>query len=184
MHSSGRTSFLVVCSLTLAATLYAQSPAAKAFEFSIPSIMRGPEMYGREPQRVQWSADGRWVYFQWNPPGTDWREPTHLYRVRASGGSAPERVPDAQLDSVSALLETGDVARDRRSRVVSAQGDLYIVSLPSGAVRRLTETVAEERDHGFVRPSSWANEYRRIFELFETHLAKRGPAAANVGEHK
>jgi hypothetical protein len=38
-------------------------------------------------------------------------------------------------------------------------------------------------DHGFVRPSSWADEYRRIFELFETHLAKRGPAAAN-GEHK
>ncbi len=39
-------------------------------------------------------------------------------------------------------------------------------------------------DHGFVRPSSWADEYRRIFELFEGHLAKRGPAAANVGEHK
>jgi dipeptidyl aminopeptidase/acylaminoacyl peptidase len=37
-------------------------------------------------------------------------------------------------------------------------------------------------DHGFVRPSS-AHEYRRIFELFETHLAKRGPTAAQAGEH-
>jgi dipeptidyl aminopeptidase/acylaminoacyl peptidase len=32
-------------------------------------------------------------------------------------------------------------------------------------------------DHGFVRPSSWADEYRRIFELFETHL----PAKAVAG---
>src|ERR1043165_9391694 len=36
-------------------------------------------------------------------------------------------------------------------------------------------------DHGFVRPSSWADEYRRIFELFETNLARRGAAAANSG---
>jgi len=36
-------------------------------------------------------------------------------------------------------------------------------------------------DHGFVRPSSWADEYRRIFELFETHLARRGPGASATG---
>jgi dipeptidyl aminopeptidase/acylaminoacyl peptidase len=28
-------------------------------------------------------------------------------------------------------------------------------------------------DHGFVRPSSWADEYRRIFELFEKNLPSR-----------
>ncbi len=28
-------------------------------------------------------------------------------------------------------------------------------------------------DHGFVRPSSWTDEYRRIFELFETSLNAR-----------
>ena len=32
-------------------------------------------------------------------------------------------------------------------------------------------------DHGFVRPSSWADEYRRIFELFEAHLPARTTAA-------
>jgi dipeptidyl aminopeptidase/acylaminoacyl peptidase len=39
-------------------------------------------------------------------------------------------------------------------------------------------------DHGFVRPSSWADEYRRIFALFETHLARRAGAAANTGGSK
>jgi dipeptidyl aminopeptidase/acylaminoacyl peptidase len=32
-------------------------------------------------------------------------------------------------------------------------------------------------DHGFVRPSSWADEYRRIFELFESSIAR--PAAVS-----
>ena len=126
------------CAVLVAVDLAAQSvpaaPAAgttRAFDFSITNMMRGPELYGREPQRVQWSADSRWLYFQWNPPGTDWREPARPFRVRAAGGSAPERVPDTQLDSVGPLLESGEVARDRRSRVVTSQGDLYIVSLPS-----------------------------------------------------
>ena len=34
-------------------------------------------------------------------------------------------------------------------------------------------------DHGFVRPSSWYDEYRRIFELFERHL--RAPASPTTG---
>jgi dipeptidyl aminopeptidase/acylaminoacyl peptidase len=25
-------------------------------------------------------------------------------------------------------------------------------------------------DHGFVQPTSWLDEYRRIFKLFETNL--------------
>ena len=28
-------------------------------------------------------------------------------------------------------------------------------------------------DHGFVEPSSWTDDYRRILELFERHLVKR-----------
>jgi dipeptidyl aminopeptidase/acylaminoacyl peptidase len=37
-------------------------------------------------------------------------------------------------------------------------------------------------DHGFVRPSSWTDEYRRIFELFETTIARSGPKqAGNAG---
>jgi dipeptidyl aminopeptidase/acylaminoacyl peptidase len=37
-------------------------------------------------------------------------------------------------------------------------------------------------DHGFVRPSSWADEYRRIFELFERTIARPDAArAASTG---
>ena len=55
--------------------LGAQAPTTR-FDLSIANIMRGPEHFGREPQGVNWSADGQWLYFQWNPPGTAWNEPS------------------------------------------------------------------------------------------------------------
>ena len=122
--------------------LHAQA-AAERFELTIPSIMRGPEVYGREPRDVAWTPDGRWIYFRWNAPGTDWREPLRLYRMRADGG-APERVSDAALDTAGPLVQRGVLAPDQRRRAVAYEGDLYLVDQRTGAVRRLTETVAAE----------------------------------------
>ena len=49
------------------------SPSAQAqFQLTVPRIMRGPENVGREPSGIRFSPDGRWIYFQWLPPGTDW----------------------------------------------------------------------------------------------------------------
>ncbi|HKO15741.1 MAG TPA: prolyl oligopeptidase family serine peptidase, partial [Gemmatimonadaceae bacterium] len=136
--------------MLLAAPAVAQHPdTSRSFDFTIANIMRGPEVYGREPERVRWSADGKWIYFMWNPPGTDWREPPRLYRVRASAGAAPERVPDSQVDSVAPLLETGRLSPDGRLRVVSAAGDLYLVDVARATVRRLTETMADESSPSF-----------------------------------
>ncbi|MEO6332509.1 MAG: hypothetical protein ABIV11_11200, partial [Gemmatimonadaceae bacterium] len=100
-------------SLLLASSLRAQQapivappplpPAAartEPFDFSIANIMRGPELYGRPPQQVAWSADNRWIYFRWAEPGADWRETPKPYRVRAVPGSRPQRVAEAQLDTV------------------------------------------------------------------------------------
>ncbi|MGH7719366.1 MAG: hypothetical protein ACREON_11050, partial [Gemmatimonadaceae bacterium] len=70
-----------------------------AFAFTIENIMRGPEVVGREPSNVRWTADGRWVYFEWLPPGTDWRERLKPYRVRAVSGSRPEEVSRAHMDT-------------------------------------------------------------------------------------
>ncbi|HEX5580687.1 MAG TPA: hypothetical protein VFX39_03855, partial [Gemmatimonadaceae bacterium] len=89
---------------TAPATERAAAIAASRFEFTIPNMMRGPEVYGREPQEVRWTPDSRWIYFQWLPPGSDWREPLATYRVRATPGATPERVTPAHMDSVGPLL--------------------------------------------------------------------------------
>ena len=114
------------------------------FEFTIANIMRGPEVYGREPQRVRWSADGRWIYFSWNPPGTKWSEPLWPYRIRAAAGATPERLTEAQLDSAGPVFADGSFTRDRRRKAVVHEGDLYLVDTRAGTARRLTQTVSGE----------------------------------------
>ncbi|HEY0969966.1 MAG TPA: prolyl oligopeptidase family serine peptidase [Gemmatimonadales bacterium] len=123
--------------------------AASSFEFTIPNMMRGPEVYGREPQQVRWTPDSRWIYFQWLPPGTDWREPLAPYRVRATPGATPERVSTAHMDSLGPLLAAGARDPEGRRRVVSWDGDLYLVDGARGSTRRLTETLAAEREPTF-----------------------------------
>ena len=125
----------------------AQHPAP--FEFTIKNIMRGPEVYGREPATVRWTPDGQWIYFQWLPPETDFRETLKPYRVRAQAGAKPERVSDAQMDSAGPLLANGSMSTDRLRRVVEYRGDLFLVDLKKSAARRLTETLAQETNPRF-----------------------------------
>src|SRR5688572_3053183 len=105
------------------------APPTSGFEFTLKNIMRGPELYGRAPQRVAWTPDGRWIYFLWAEPGTDWREPLRPFRVRALAGSRPERVTDLQMDSVGPLVTAGSFSPDRRFKAVSYEGDLHVVDL-------------------------------------------------------
>jgi dipeptidyl aminopeptidase/acylaminoacyl peptidase len=144
MHMAMR--FAAFLFLVAPTALRAQAPP---FDFSIPSIMRGPEVYGREPQQVRWTPDGRWIYFMWNAPGTDWREPLRAYRVRAEAGARPERVSDAHMDTVGPLIQPGRLSPDKRLRAVSFQGDMYVVDLARGTSRRLTDTPVGEADPAF-----------------------------------
>ncbi|MEK6613072.1 MAG: prolyl oligopeptidase family serine peptidase [Gemmatimonadota bacterium] len=122
---------------------------AQRFDFSIANMMRGPELYGREPAAVRWTPDGQWIYFQWLPAGSDWREMLKPFRVRAQAGAKPERLTDAQADSVAPLIADGALSNDRARRIVSVRGDLYIIDLRKSAVRRLTETLAMETNPRF-----------------------------------
>ena len=137
---------VALLAIALALPIGAQSPS---FDFSIRNIMRGPELYGREPSQVRWTADSRWIYFSWLPPGTDWRERARPYRVRPTPGAKPERVTEAHMDSVGPLLGDGVLSNDRRYRATEFAGDLYLGDTKLGTVRRLTETLAAERAPAF-----------------------------------
>ncbi|MEP7087223.1 MAG: DPP IV N-terminal domain-containing protein, partial [Gemmatimonadota bacterium] len=139
-----------------------QSPASTAspapasrgsFDFTIRGIMRGHDLVGRSPQDVRWSADNRWIYFAWNPPGTDALEPLHAYRVRAEAGAVPESLTVAQMDSAGPLAANGELSADRSSRAVEWGGDIYVANIKTGTLRRLTNTVARESDPHFDRGS-------------------------------
>ena len=135
-----------------AAPLAAQAPSA--FDLTIPNIMRGPEVYGREPQRIRWTADNRWIYFSWNEPGTKWSEPLAPYRVRATQGARPEKLTEAQIDSAGPLFADGSYTRDRRLKAVAFEGDLYLVDTRRGTSRRLTHTGENESNPAIVADGS------------------------------
>lgn len=141
-------------SLGLAGTAAAQA----SFQLSVPDIMRGPENTGREPTGIRWSPDGRWIHFRWLPAGTDWRETLKPYRVRATAGATPERLTDAQADSLEPAVAAGPLSPDAKHRVVSVRGDLYLIELPSGQSRRLTSTPGVNETN-----PSFAGDGRRVF---------------------
>lgn len=138
--------------------------AQKPFDFSIKNIMRGPELYGRQPNDVRWSADSKWIYFTWLEPGTDWRETPKQFRVRAIPGSKPERVSIQQVDSTGSRFARGDRSHNGRYGVVDFNGDLYINDLTTGTTRRLTQTVDAERNPAF------SSDGRQVFFIRSNNL--------------
>ena len=137
-----------VCALAVCTSqLTAQTPAK--FEFTIKNMMRGPEVYGREPAQIRWTPDGQWIYFSWLPPGSDFRDALKPYRIRAQAGAKPETVTPAQSDSVGPLLADGAYSRDRSMKVVSYAGDLFLVDMRRSTARHLTETAAAETNPRF-----------------------------------
>ena len=108
--------------LAPAALLAQQAPK---FDFTIKNMMRGPEIYGREPAQIRWSPDGQWIYFQWLPPGSDFRDNLKPYRIRAQAGAKPEALTPAQADSVGPLIADGSYS--------SAAGASACVACPAGS---------------------------------------------------
>ncbi len=148
---------VTTCAIVVLAALATPSEAklqaqntGNQFDLSVANIMRGPELYGREPQDVRWSVDSRWIYFRWNEPGAKWDAPTQSFRVRATAGSKPEEVSSAHMDSVGAILADGARSRDGRSMAVSYRGDIYLVDTRAGTSHRLTETLAAENGARFT----------------------------------
>jgi len=125
--------------------------AQQPFDLSVKNIMRGPELYGREPGQVRFTADGQWIYFRWLEPGAKWNADLKSYRVAARAGAAPELVSDAHMDSVAPLLATGRRNKAGTLEVFSASGDLWLRSRTRGSVshRRITQTNSFEGDVKF-----------------------------------
>ena len=142
------------------------APAAAAqFQLTVPSIMRGYQNTGHEPANVAFSPDGRWIYFRWLPPGSDWKETLKPYRVRTTAGATPERMNPAQADSADAASADGALSPDGKQRVTAVRGDLYLVDLPGGQVHRLTNTPA-----AFESGPSFDREGRRVFYQRDSNI--------------
>ena len=158
--------FLLALSGAVAAPALAQPAVARSdasFELTVPSIMRGPELVGTPPSSVNWTDDGRWIYFRWKPGGRPWDAEETLWRVSADGGE-PDELSDDAADSLSVLIAPGPVSPDERWRVVTHRGNLWLIDRRTLDVRPLTYTRQESSD------PVWSRSGESVYYLSEDNV--------------
>ena len=143
--------------------------AEERFRLSIRNIMRAQENVGQAPTQLRWSDDSDWVYFRWQPGGRAWDEGRKLYRVRADG-SGLEELSDERARGLEPVLAGGNVSSDRRWRVTSSSGDLYLIDRRTMAVRRLTHTEDGEGQPIFGEDDA-SVLFRRQNDIYRLELA-------------
>jgi dipeptidyl aminopeptidase/acylaminoacyl peptidase len=129
-------------------------PSGSPLGLTVESIMRGSDLVGTAPFNVQFSADGRYVYFRWRQPGTDTLDQD--YRVSVAPPQRIERLPRNAGDTIP--LADGAWSPDRRREVVVLKGDLWLLEQDGrGARRRLTQTPGAES------APAWSADGRKVF---------------------
>ncbi len=146
---------LLPLSLSLAASLAAQEPAAQtSASLTIEQVMADPDWIGPPVERAWWSWDGRHVQYELKRPGSLVRD---TYTQAIGGGSAAERVDDAGRGGLDAPNPQID-ARGQRM-VFVRNGDVFLRDLRSGALTQLTRSNDTEAQARFASDGGviWRN---------------------------
>src|SRR5215204_1441125 len=126
----------------------AQGAPAKAFELTVDSIMRGPDLVGYTPTGVYWSQDSQRVYFRWKRAGEPRLKETDLYTVNADG-TALRKLSEEEARKVPPA--EGELSKDRRLTVFTEEGDVFLYEHEKAVRRQLTRTVEAESNARFTR---------------------------------
>jgi dipeptidyl aminopeptidase/acylaminoacyl peptidase len=124
--------------------LLAVAAQGQNFDLTIDNIMRGPNLYGWEPNEVRWSPDGSKVYFSWK----QWNDPLEHDRdtyVVSRDGSGLRKLSDDEKKDAPPF--NGDRSRDKRMIVYADDGDIY---LWDGKRRAITQTTEVESSPHFT----------------------------------
>ena len=126
----------------------AAATPAKAFELTVDSIMRGPDLVGHPPTGVYWSQDSGRVYFRWKRAGEPRLKEQDLYVVNADGTGLRKLSEDEARRVPPAA---GELSKDRRLTVFTEEGDVFLYDHAKAERRQLTRTVEAESNAHFTR---------------------------------
>ncbi|MEH6680508.1 MAG: prolyl oligopeptidase family serine peptidase [Sediminicola sp.] len=142
-----KNSFLLYVSALLGAfTVNAQQGNSSAL--SIKEIMKGDDFIGHLPSSPQWSADGNYIYFNWNPEGTP---SDSLY----SYGIKTKKIGKVDFETEYALPSARFVYnRDKSKKVYEKHGDVFLMDMATGSIIQVTDTEARESNVHFTANGS------------------------------
>src|SRR5688500_15069516 len=112
---------------------------------TVEKIMRDPKWIGTSPSNLQWTADGKYLLFNWNPEKatTD-----SLYYITPTS-TAPQK---SNYPFRKAIITEYQIKYNslRDHYVYVLDGDVYLVQIKTGSRRRITQTVATEGNPQFA----------------------------------
>ncbi len=136
--------------LLLAVIVKAQTRLDK---LTVDKIMRDPKWIGSSPSSPQWSYDGQYLFFNWNP---DNRPSDSSYYI-----TRENKVPlKTSVTQRQGLLTENNVTynNSRTAHVYSKDGDIYFVDTKNNRTRKITQTADQESN-----PQFSFNETRIIY---------------------
>jgi Tol biopolymer transport system component/dienelactone hydrolase len=104
-------------------------------DITLDKIMQGDKWIGHQPGTPFWSADGRNVYFQWNPENNH-SDSLYKYNLRNSRIEKVDRQERSELPPPGAVY-----TKDRNKVAFVRDGDLYIKDLRRSETIQLTNTL-------------------------------------------
>jgi dipeptidyl aminopeptidase/acylaminoacyl peptidase len=123
--------------------------AQKKFALTIDNIMRGPGLYGYEPNNVRWSGDSQKIYFTWKQASDPIDRPLDTYVV-AKDGSGLRKLDEA-VAKLAPPAFGGSRTRDRKKMVYAQDGDLFLYDFSTDTRRQLTKTADAEANPAFTK---------------------------------
>lgn len=125
---------LFLLSLLAATHVFSQTTLAP---LTVDKIMRDPKWIGTSPSRINWSVDGKYLFFAWNPD----KAPSDSIYYTTPAGAAPQKTTiQFRRQQVNQVRYNSQ----RTRYTYSHQGDIFWVDVKTGAQRRLTQTTEYE----------------------------------------
>jgi dipeptidyl aminopeptidase/acylaminoacyl peptidase len=111
----------------------------KPDKLTVEKIMRDPNWIGTSPSNIQWSNDGKSIYFNWNPENA---LADSLYYVTLNN-KTPVKVTPAEI---RALRATGNYVYNtsRSGYLLAKDGDIFYTESKTGKTKRITQTADAE----------------------------------------
>ncbi len=124
--------------------LLACTASAQLQPLTVEKIMRDPKWIGTSPSSLQWSNDGRNLFFRWNP---DKAPADSLYYITAMNQTPAK----ASLQQVQDLNNTGAWVynQNRSAYVYSRDGDIFYTEVKTGKTKHITQTTDVESSPQF-----------------------------------
>lgn len=130
----------IILLLLISHTLIGQSLAP----LTVEKIMRDPKWMGVAPSNLNWSDDGKQLYFNWNPENN----PGDSLYVISLTNRTPQKVQPATRRAMAAF--SGSYNKSFTKKVFERGGDLFLLDIPAGKISQITNTVDRESNVSFA----------------------------------